>query len=127
MFRRFIRFCRRLFASKGFRRVTRILSWLFIAYFIYNLALFLIAVMDTGASLREALAFFFELLVYPGRYPPSASVFWGIAIGLIWYYGRRWINRTDEEEEQKEAEKPAASAGPVQEEEFTGSNRYRSR
>ena len=127
MLRRFIRFCRRLFASKGFRRVTRILSWVFVACFIYNMALFLIAVMDTGASLREALAFFFELLLYPGRYPPSTSIFVGIAIGLIWYYGRRRISRTDDDEEQEEAEKTAASSGPVQEEEVTGATRYQSR
>lgn len=105
-------FFRRLFSGRGFHRGARILFWVLIAYLIYNVVLFLIAVMDTGASFTEALRVFFSLSpFFDRRIRPSASIFLGIGIGLILYFHRRGKNRKAEEE------KPAQESIPAQEEE----------
>ena len=126
LFKRLIRFCRRLSENTGFRRITRILIWVFIAYMIYNIALFLIAVMNTGATFLEALRFFLQMHLFEnGRIPASASVFYGITLGLIWHFLRNRKNR-DEAEEEKEEAKTAGSPEPVQEEPVS-TTRYQSR
>lgn len=120
MFQRFIGFCRRFSENKGFRRAIRICSWVFAAYFLYSFVMYLIAVMNTGISFREALSFFFELLLFsfsPVR--TSASVAIGIAIGLIWYFSRK------QKTEKTEEEKPAGDSDPTQEEEIIETTHYR--
>ncbi len=105
MFQRFAGFCRRLFSSKGFQRGLRIFLGVFGVYYIYSIVIYLIAVMNTGASFTEALRFFLDLpLFYAGQLSPSVGVALGIAIGLIWYRSRARKSReksgTDEETEE---------------------------
>ena len=121
MFQQFIGFFRRLFRSKGFRIGTRIFLCVFGAYLIYNTILFLIAVMNTGASLGDALKFFFRLpLADGGRlHATSTGRFIGIAIGLIWFFTRRSKKNDSEdaEESQKAENKPDEKPEAQQEEE----------
>lgn len=126
LFQQLVSFCRRLSESKGFRRATRILFWVLVAYLIYSFAIFMIAVMHTGTTFRQALSFFLKLpLLRNGRFPSSASVFYGIAIGLIWHFRRR-RNKRNESEAAEEDAKPAGPE-PVQEEEPVITTRYQSR
>ena len=84
--------------------------------------LYLKAVMNTGASLGEALRFYFELSVFDFPYiPASASVALGIAIGLIWYFSRKKRNM-EEAEPDETAEK---SSDAVQEEEIIEPTHYK--
>ena len=121
MFRRFTAFCRQLFSNRGFRRGLRIFFWVFIAYYIYNVILYIAAAMKVGIPFRDALSFFFQAPLFEHGYiRPSASIAVGIAVGLIWYFHHRKAGREKEEPEEK-AEEPAA---PVQEEEIIETTRY---
>ena len=72
--------------------------------------------MDTGASLGEALRFYFSLPFLDGGWaPPSAGLALGIAIGLAWSFNRKRNNREKDEPE----EKPEGSSDTVREEEIT--------
>lgn len=114
MFQRFINRCRRITGSKGFRRGMRIFGWLFAVYYIYNITLYLIAVMSTGATLQEALRFFFSLsLIENSRMLPSASIFLGVGIGLIWYFRRK--DKKSEAEAPAEQERTAEESESYQE------------
>ena len=107
MFQRIVGFCRRLFSSKGFQRSLRILLGVFGVYYFYNIVIFLIVVMDTGASFREALRFYFDLpMFYAGQLPPSVGVALGIAIGLAWFSGRARRNRKESEPDEETEESP---------------------
>ena len=87
----------------------------FIVYYFYNVTIYLRAVMNTGASLGEALRFYFSLpLFYADWVPPSAGIALGIAIGLVLYFNRKRINREKAEPDEKPEESPDA----VPEEEF---------
>ena len=122
MFHRIAGFFRRLFSSKGFRRGLLIFLGVFVVYFFYNVILFLIAVMNTGATLGDALRFYFNLpLFYADWVPPSASIVLGIAIGLVWYFNRKRINR----ENAKPDEKPEESPDAVPKEETFEPTRYK--
>ena len=123
MFHRIAGFFRRLFSSKGFQRGLLIFLGVFIVYYCYNVILFLNVVMDTGASFGEALRFYFNLPpFYADWVPPSASIVLGIAIGLVWYFSRKRINREKAEPDQKPEESPDA----VREEETFEPTRYKS-
>ena len=122
MFHRIAGFFRRLFSSKGFQRGLLIFLGVFVVYFFYNVILFLNVVMDTGASFGEALRFYFNLpLFYADWVPPSASIVFGIAIGLVWYFHRKRINR----EKDEPVEKPEESPDAVREEETFEPTRYK--
>ena len=122
MFHRIAGFFRRLFSSKGFQRGLLIFLGVFIVYYCYNVILFLNVVMDTGASFGEALRFYFNLpLFYADWVPPSASIVLGIAIGLVWYFNRKRINREKAEPDQK----PEESPDEVREEETFEPTRYK--
>ena len=120
MFVRFIRFCRRLSESKGFRLGTRICSCVLAAYILYSFVIYLIAVRDIGMSFWEALSFFFSLPLFAyGPVRASASVAIGIAVGLIWYFSRK------QKTEKTEEEKPAGDSDSAQEEEIIETTHYR--
>lgn len=122
MFQRIISFLRRLTGSSGFRRAVRILLWVFLVYILYNVILFIIAVMGTGTSLTEAIRFFLNLPLLPmGVMAPSASIALGLAIGLILFFSRKRKKGAQKETEGE----PAEAADPVQEEEFPETTRYR--
>lgn len=122
MFRRIAGFFRRLFNSKGFQRSFRIFLGVFGVYYIYNVILFIKVVMDTGASLGEALRFYFSLPFFDaGWIPPSAGIALGIAIGLAWALNRKRTNRETDEPE----EKPEGSSGDAREEEIIETTHYK--
>lgn len=122
MFRRIASFFRRLFNSKGFQRGLRIFCLVFIGYFVYSVILFLNAAMKIGIPFWDALRSFFHFLLFnSGRFPPSASIALGIAIGLIWYFNRKRKNTQQAEPD----EKAEASSDTVQEEEIIEPTHYR--
>ena len=122
MFHRIAGFFRQLFNSRGFRRSLRIFLGVFAVYYIYNVILFITVVMDTGASLGEALRFYFSLPFFgAGWVPPSAGIALGIAIGLAWSLTRKRINRETDEPE----EKPEESSGTGGEEEIIETTHYK--
>ena len=122
MFHRIAGFFRRLFNSKGFQRGLLIFLGVFVVYYFYNVILFLIAVMNTGASFGEALRFYFNLpLLYADWVPPSASIVLGIALGLAWYFNRKRINRENAEPDQK----PEESSDAAREEETFETTHYK--
>ena len=122
MIHRIAGFFSRLFSSKGFRRGLLIFLGVFIAYYAYNVIIFLIAVMDTGVPLGEALRFYFNLpLFYADWIPASATVALGIAIGLVLYSNRKRKIREKAEPNEKAEE----SSDTVREEEFTETTHYR--
>ena len=122
MFHRIAGFFRRLFDSKGFQRGLLIFLGVFVVYFFYNVIIFLIAVMNTGASFGEALRFYFNLpLFYADWVPPSAGIVLGIAIGLVWYFHRKRIYREKAEPDKK----PEASSDAVREEEIIEPTHYK--
>ena len=122
MFRRIAGLFRRLFNSKGFRRSLCIFLGVFVVYYIYNVILFLTVVMDTGATLGEALRFYFSLPVFDADWvPPSAGFALGIALGLVWYFNRKRSSRETAEPE----EKPEESSGAVRDEEIIETTHYK--
>ena len=122
MFRHITGFFRRLFNSRGFRRGLLIFLGVFIVYYFYGVIIYLRAVMDTGASLGEALRFYFSLpLFYADRVPPSAGIALGIAIGLVLYFHRRRVNT----EKAEQDEKPEDSPDAVREEEIIETTHYK--
>ena len=90
MLHRIANFFRKLYNSKGFQRGLCIFIGVFVIYYLYNVIIYLSAVMNTGVSLGEALRFYFELpFFYTGFLPPSAGIALGIAIGLVWYFSMK--------------------------------------
>ena len=122
MIHRIAGFFSRLFSSKGFRRGLLIFLGVFIAYYVYNVIIFLIAVMDTGVPLGEALRFYFSLPFLGADWvTPSAGIALGIAIGLAWALNRKRTNRETDEQE----EKPEESSDTVREEEIIETTHYK--
>ncbi len=120
MMKKMAGFFRRLFTSRGFRRVTRILFGATIAIIIYNLVMILIAFLTTDIPFGDALRFFFSLspLEYNAAWPFFILIFLAIALGLICYYQGKEESRNTEEE------KPAEAPDPVQEEELSEPKHY---
>ena len=134
MFRCIAGFFRRLFNSRGFQRGLLIFLGVFIVYYFYNVIIYLRAVMNTGASLGEALRFYFSLplfyalrfyfslpLFYADWVPPSAGIALGIAIGLVLYFHRKRVNS----EKAEPDEKPVESSDAVREEEIIETTHYK--
>ncbi len=124
MMKKIAGFFRRLFASRRFRRGTRILFWVTIAYIILIMARILIAFKDAGFSFGEALRFFFSISLFDfdPMWPFIAIVFFAIALGLICYYQGKEKSRNTEEDIKEE--KPAELSDPVQEEEISKPDHY---
>ena len=104
MLHRIAGFFRHLYNSKGFRRGLRIFIGVFAVYYIYNVIIFLIAVMNTGVSLGEALRFYFGLRFLP----PSVNVAFGIVIGLVWYLNRKKDKQEKADPDHRAEESPDA-------------------
>ena len=104
MLHRIANFFRQLWNSKGFRRGLRIFIGVFAVYYVYNVVIFLLAVMNTGASLGEALRFYFGLPFFP----PSVSVALGIVIGLVGYFSIKKKKQENAEPDHKAEESPDA-------------------
>ena len=122
MFQRIAGFIRRLFSSKGFQRGLRIFFGVSVAYYIYNMIFFLKIMKDIGVSYGEALRFYFHLSLFDTtRFPASASVALGIAVGLVWYFNRKRKNR----EEAEPDENAEQSSDAVREEEFIETTHYK--
>ena len=117
-------FFRRLFASRGFRRGTRILFWVTIAYIILIMARIIIAFTDAGIPFRDGLRFLFSISLFDfdPMWPFIAIVFFAIALGLICYYQGKEESRNTEEDIKEE--KPAELSDPVQEEEISKPNHF---
>ena len=116
-------FFRRLFASRGFRRGTRILFWVTIACIIYNLIRIMIAFTDAGIPFRDGLRFLFSISPFAGSFiwPFFAIVFFAIVLGLICYFQGKEENGNTEEK------KPVEEPTPVQEEELSEPKYYQQR
>jgi len=122
MLQRVAGFCKRLFSSRGFHRGLRIFLGVFAVYCIYNIGLFIVVAMNSGASFGEALYFVFTTpLVYPGWIPPSASVALGIAAGLVLYFNRKKRNEGKTEPDEKAEE----SSDAAREEDFVETTHYK--
>jgi hypothetical protein len=122
LFHRIAGFCRRLFSSKGFRRGLYIFFGISVAYYLYNMIIFLNAMQNVGVSFGEALRFYFHLSLFDmSRIPVSASIALGIAVGLVWYFSRKRRNR-EEAEPEENAEK---SSDDVREEEIIETTHYK--
>ena len=95
---------------------------MFAVYCIYNIGLFIVVAMNSGASFGEALYFVFTTpLVYPGWIPPSASVALGIAAGLVLYFNRKKRNEGKTEPDEKAEE----SSEAAREEDFVETTHYK--
>jgi len=117
MLHRIANFFRQLYNSKGFRRGLRIFFGVFTVYYIYNVIIFLLAVMNTGVSLGEALRFYFGLRFLP----PSVNVALGIVIGLVWYFNIK-KNKQENAEPDHQTEE---SSDAEQEEEINEITHYK--
>ena len=109
MLHRITNFFRQLYNSKGFRRGLRIFIGVFTVYYIYNVIIYLKALMSVGVSLGEAIRCYFELpFVCAGCLPPSAGVALGIVIGLVWYFNMKKSKQENAEPDQTAEEFPDA-------------------
>lgn len=120
MMRKIAGFFRRLFRSRRFRRVTRILFGASIGIIIYNLIMILHAFTEADIPFRDALRFFFSLspFEYDFARPFFILIFLAIALGLICYFQGKEENGNTEEE------KPVEAPNPVQEEELSEPKYY---
>ena len=119
MMKKIAGFFRRLFKSSRFRRGTRILFWVTIAYIILILVRILIALMVSGFSFWDAIRIIFSISLFDfdPMWPFIVITFLAIALGLICYYQGKEESRNTEE--ATEEENPAALSDPVQEEEIS--------
>ena len=120
MFRQIADFFRRLFANRGFRRGLRIFLWLFVAWYLYNIYRYLVALRNTGLPFGKALRILFRTPLAGSVIPiPFASVALGVVIGVIWFYRRK--KQKQQEAEKKAGETPA----PAKEEEIIETTHYK--
>ena len=120
MFRQIGAFFRRLFANRGFRRGLRIFFWLLLAWYLYNIYKYLVALMHTGLPLGKALRILFRTPLSGSVIPlPFASVALGVVIGVVWFYRRK--KQKQQAQEKKAGETPA----PKQEAEIIETTHYK--
>jgi len=120
MFQRISGFFRRLFGNKGFRRACWVFLGLFVVYYLYNMALFLQALIRAGFPLPQAVHVVLHTPLVFHTLSPVWSVLLGVVIGLAWFFYRRWKNTETEKTEEKEPEVPSS----VSEEEFPAADRH---
>lgn len=120
MFQRISGFFRRLFGNKGFRRACWVFLGLFVVYYLYNMALFLQALIRAGFTLRYAIRVVLRTPLVFRSISPFWSVLLGVFIGLAWFFYRKWKNTETEKTEEKEPEVPSS----VSEEDFPDTNRH---
>ena len=120
MLRRIAGFFKRLFSSKRFRIVVRTLFWMMVVYFVFSFVWAIIRLSSLGFPPQESIPLLLEMLFWvPDETMLLSSVSVGIVLGLIWYFYRRWSNRSPEEEPEETGEKAKEEppAAPAQEEE----------
>ena len=120
MFQRISGFFRRLFGNKGFRRACWVFLGLFVVYYLYNMVLFLQALIRAGFPLPQAVHVVLHTPLVFHTLSPVWSVLLGVVIGLAWFFYRRWKNTETEKTEEKEPEVPSS----VSEEDFPNTNRH---
>ena len=120
MFQRISGFFRRLFGNKGFRRACWVFLGLFVVYYLYNMVLFLQALIRAGFPLPQAVHVVLHTPLVFHTLSPVWSVLLGVVIGLAWFFYRRWKNTETEKTEEKEPEVPSS----VSEEDFPDTNRH---
>ena len=120
MFQRISGFFRRLFRNKGFRRACWVFLGLFVVYYLYNMALFLQALIRAGFPLPQAVHVVLHTPLVFHTLSPVWSVLLGVVIGLAWFFYRRWKNTETTETEEKEPEVSSS----VSEEEFPAADRH---
>ena len=120
MFQRVSGFFRRLFGNKGFRRACWVFLGLFVVYYLYNMALFLQALIRAGFPLPQAVHVVLHTPLVFHTLSPVWSVLLGVVIGLAWFFYRRWKNTETEKTEEKEPEVSSS----VSEEEFPAADRH---
>ena len=120
MFQRISGFFRRLFGNKGFRRACWVFLGLFVVYYLYNMVLFLQALIRAGFPLPQAVHVVLHTPLVFHTLSPVWSVLLGVVIGLAWFFYRRWKNTETTETEEKEPEVFSS----VSEEEFPAADRH---
>lgn len=120
MFQRISGFFRRLFGNKGFRRACWVFLGLFVVYYLYNMVLFLQALIRAGFPLPQAVHVVLHTPLVFHTLSPVWSVLPGVVIGLAWFFYRRWKNTETTETEEKEPEVSSS----VSEEEFPAADRH---
>ena len=120
MFQRISGFFRRLFGNKGFRRACWVFLGLFVVYYLYNMVLFLQALIRAGFPLPQAVHVVLHTPLVFHTLSPVWSVLLGVVIGLAWFFYRRWKNTETTETEEKEPEVSSS----VSEEEFPAADRH---
>ena len=102
MFQRISGFFRRLFGNKGFRRACWVFLGLFVVYYLYNMVLFLQALIRAGFPLPQAVHVVLHTPLVFHTLSPVWSVLLGVVIGLAWFFYRRWKNTETEKTEETE-------------------------
>ena len=120
MFQRISGFFRRLFGNKGFRRACWVFLGLFVVYYLYNMVLFLQALIRAGFPLPQAVHVVLHTPLVFHTLSPVWGVLLGVVIGLAWFFYRRWKNTETTETEEKEPEVSSS----VSEEEFPAADRH---
>ena len=120
MFQRISGFFRRLFGNKGFRRACWVFLGLFVVYYLYNMVLFLQALIRAGFPLPQAVHVVLHTPLVFHTLSPFWSVLAGVVIGLAWYFYRKRKNTEPEEAEEKEPEVSSS----VREEDFPDTDRH---
>lgn len=120
MFQRISGFFRRLFGNKGFRRACWVFLGLFVVYYLYNMVLFLQALIRAGFPLPQAVHVVLHTPLVFHTLSPIWSVLLGVVIGLAWFFYRRWKNTETTETEEKEPEVSSS----VSEEDFPDTDRH---
>lgn len=119
MFRRIAAFFRKVFKSKYFRILIRIL----IAYLILSFISSVVQLTRLGIPFRSAFNYVLRYTLGLGDFSlPAASIGLGIIFGLLWY--RRNRKNTQDGEEEKTEEKPAEIPEEKQEEEIIETKHY---
>ncbi len=120
MFLQIADFFRRLFVNRGFRRGLRVFLWLLLAWYLYNIYKYLVALMHTGLPLGKALRILFHTPLAGSVIPfPFASVALGVVIGVVWFWRRK--KQKQQAQEKEAGETPA----PAKEEEIIETTHYR--
>ena len=120
MVQRISGYLRLLVCIVGFRRACWVFLGLFVVYYLYNMVLFLQALIRAGFPLPQAVHVVLHTPLVFHTLSPVWSVLLGVVIGLAWFFYRRWKNTETTETEEKEPEVSSS----VSEEEFPAADRH---